>query len=89
LEDHLEIAAQWAESSLAEVGNFTPIEKDFSRGGVEESDKGFPKSGFPATRLADKAERLTDSELEGNAVHGFHRAGLFHEQAGAHGKMHP
>ncbi len=84
LEDHLEIPAQRTQRPLAGAGDVGAAEVDGAGGGFEQADDGLAEGGFAAAGFADEAEGFAGSDVQRDAVHGAHGAGLAQHDAAAH-----
>jgi hypothetical protein len=86
LKNHLHLAPERAEVAFGEGEDVSAFKCDAARGGRGELENGAAHGGFPATALADKADRLAGLDSEGDVVNGTDVAGFSSQNASDNGK---
>src|SRR5438876_10458527 len=81
LEHYLHLAAQGPQRAAAEVRDVGAVERDRSRGRLDEA-RGESRHGrFAATRFADQAERFARRDVERHAVDRMHESTALEDTA--------
>src|SRR3954447_2156888 len=90
LEDHLDLAAQRLEVTLADLGDVVALEDDVTAGGREQAGDQPAGRGLAAPGLAHQPQRAALDDLEGDAVDGLDVADrAVHEPRRLDWEVHP